>query len=127
MREKANCCLTINTVSFPIGIVVLLVWHAVVVLGGEQRLSNLVQARLREPTRRAESGSVFEALLTLMLSERMGEQLGGQAAAPRAPELEALRAQIQKSLAASVQPVVAPVAEPVGAPTKPLHTNGSSS
>ncbi len=70
-------------------------------------------------------GSVFEALLTLLLSERMGTQIGSQDGAARGPEVEALRNQIRQSLLTSVNQTAEPVVEPVGAPTTPLHTNGA--
>ena len=66
------------------------------------------------------TGSVFEALLTLLLSERMGEQVVGSDGASQRPEVTALRDQIRQSLLTSVQQ--AP--EPLTAPTTPLHTNG---
>ena len=66
------------------------------------------------------TGSVFEALLTLLLSERMGEQVVGSDGAGQRPEVTALRDQIRQSLLTSVQQ--AP--EPLAAPTTPLHTNG---
>ena len=81
------------------------------------------------------SGSVFEALLTLMLSDRMGENVGGAIAstAARNPEAEALRNQIRQNLARStqhtttvlesaVQPVVPVTSELI---TTPL-TNGTN-
>jgi uncharacterized membrane protein YqiK len=66
------------------------------------------------------TGSVFEALLTLLLSERMGEQVVGSDGASQRPEVTALRDQIRQSLLTSVQQ--AP--EPLAAPTTPLRTNG---
>ncbi len=45
------------------------------------------------------TGSIMEGLLTLLLSEKMGVGVAGQANAPRSPEAEALREQIRQSAA----------------------------
>ncbi len=50
------------------------------------------------------SSSIMEGLLTLLLSEKLGQNLAGQAGAPRSPEVEALRDQIAQSLKQSGQP-----------------------
>ncbi len=52
----------------------------------------------------ATTGSIMEGLLTLLLSEKMGVSLAGQANAPRSPEAEALREQIRQSMQKSDQP-----------------------
>jgi len=50
------------------------------------------------------SSSIMEGLLTLLLSEKMGVNLGGQASTPRSPEVEALRQQIRESMQKGDQP-----------------------
>jgi uncharacterized membrane protein YqiK len=50
------------------------------------------------------TGSIMEGLLTLLLSEKMGTGLTGQANAARSPEAEALREQIRQSMQKSDQP-----------------------
>lgn len=50
------------------------------------------------------SSSIMEGLLTLLLSEKMGVSLTGQASAPRSPEAEALREQIRQSMQKTDQP-----------------------
>ena len=57
----------------------------------------------------AATGSIMEGLLTLLLSEKMGTNLGSQANAPRSPEAEALREQIRQSMQKTEQP---PTEEP---------------
>jgi len=52
----------------------------------------------------ATSSSIMEGLLTMLLSEKMGAVLTGQAAAPRSPEAEALRQQIRESMQKGDQP-----------------------
>jgi hypothetical protein len=46
----------------------------------------------------------MEGLLTLLLSEKMGVDVGSQASAPRSPEAEALREQIRQSMQKVEQP-----------------------
>ena len=52
----------------------------------------------------ATSSSIMEGLLTMLLSEKIGATLSGQAAAPRSPEAEALRQQIRESMQKGDQP-----------------------
>ena len=68
------------------------------------------------------SGSVFEALLTLLLSERIGAPIDGDDGAVRAPELEAFRKEIRQSLLAGMQKQAAGA---MAAPTTPLQANGA--
>ena len=78
----------------------------------------------------AGGASALEAILALLLSDRMGEPIDGDRAASRNPEVDALRTQIRQSLLATMQqpatPVAAPTATaPVVTVTEPL-TNGAS-
>ena len=68
------------------------------------------------------TGSVFEALLTLLLSERIVTPIDGDDGATRAPELEAFRKEIRQSLLAGLQKQAA---GPMAAPATPLQANGS--
>lgn len=52
----------------------------------------------------ATSSSIMEGLLTMLLSEKIGATLAGQANAPRSPEAEALRQQIRESMQKGDQP-----------------------
>jgi uncharacterized membrane protein YqiK len=69
-------------------------------------------------------GSVFEALLTLLLSERMGEQVLTPSA-ERNPAADAIREDLRRALLAS--PTQAPAQPIAPAVTTPLATNGHSS
>lgn len=78
------------------------------------------------------TGSVFEALLTLLLSERMGNPISGESTTARGPEVEAFGNQIRQSLMASMQQAAggvpgSPQLEPVASTTatRPLSTNGT--
>jgi len=67
-------------------------------------------------------GSVFEALMTLLLSERMGEHVSSDGGdSERRPEAEGLRNQIRQSLLTSSKTQDLTPASPV---TAPLVTNG---
>jgi hypothetical protein len=55
----------------------------------------------------------MEGLMAILLSERIGNQLtSGEQSAPRKPEVEALRGQIQQSLMASSSEGNGPEQEP---------------
>lgn len=79
------------------------------------------------------TGSVFEALLTLLLSERMGNPITEVSSTSRGPEVEAFGNQIRQSLMSSMQQAAGAVPaptlqqEPVASTTatRPLSTNGT--